>query len=223
VAKHRFFQWIAPQVLPDSRVNVVALEDDIFFGVLQSRFHEIWALATGSRHGDGDEGGRPTYNSDRCFDAFPFPNGLAPNVPASVFSLDPHATAIAAASKRLNDLRENWLNPPELARREPEVVPGSPDRVLPITEAAAATLRKRTLTNLYNERPTWLANAHADLDAAVAEAYGWPANISEEEALARLFALNQARAASQVTQGELVANANGNQSKGVTCSKRTSK
>jgi type II restriction/modification system DNA methylase subunit YeeA len=95
VAKHRFFKWIAPQVLPDSRVNVIALEDDVFFGILQSRFHEVWALATGSRHGDGDEGGRPTYNSDRCFDAFPFPNGLTPNVPAAVFSRDPRAIPIA--------------------------------------------------------------------------------------------------------------------------------
>jgi type II restriction/modification system DNA methylase subunit YeeA len=189
---------------------VIALEDDVFFGILQSRFHEVWALATGSRHGDGDEGGRPTYNSDRCFDAFPFPNGLTPNVPAAVFSRDPRAIPIAAASKRLNDLRENWLNPPELIRREPEVVPGFSDRILPVDAAAAAILKKRTLTNLYNERPTWLANAHADLDAAVAHAYGWPADISEDDALARLFELNQARAASQIAQRELVANMNAN-------------
>jgi hypothetical protein len=42
---------------------------------------------------------------------------------------------------------------------------------------------------------TWLANAHADLDAAVAGAYGWPADISEDDALAKLFELNQARSA----------------------------
>ena len=56
-------------------------------------------------------------------------------------------------------------------------------------------LKTRTLTNLYNERPAWLANAHRDLDAAVAAAYGWPADISEEDALARLLALNLERAA----------------------------
>ncbi|QHP69830.1 hypothetical protein EI171_22570 [Bradyrhizobium sp. LCT2] len=66
---------------------------------------------------------------------------------------------------------------------------------MPIDDKAAAILKKRTLTNLYNERPTWLANVHAEVDAAVAEAYGWPADISEEDALARLFALNQERAA----------------------------
>jgi hypothetical protein len=57
-------------------------------------------------------------------------------------------------------------------KRVPEVVPGFPDRILPVDDHAASILKKRTLTNLYNERPTWLANAHRDLDAAVAEAYG---------------------------------------------------
>jgi type II restriction/modification system DNA methylase subunit YeeA len=78
----------------------------------------------------------------------------------------------------------------------PEVVPGYPDRILPKTEAAAAELKKRTLTNLYNARPQWLADAHRDLDAAVAAAYGWPADISEDEALAKLLALNLERAGS---------------------------
>jgi type II restriction/modification system DNA methylase subunit YeeA len=87
-------------------------------------------------------------------------------------------------------LREAWLNPPDLVERVPEVVPGFPDRLVPVDDRAAAILRKRTLTNLYNERPAWLDNAHRDLDAAVAAAYGWPADISEDDALARLLALN---------------------------------
>ena len=77
----------------------------------------------------------------------------------------------------------------------PEVVPGYPDRILPRSPEAAAILKKRTLTNLYNERPAWLDNAHRELDAAAAAAYGWPADIGEEEALARLLALNLERAA----------------------------
>jgi type II restriction/modification system DNA methylase subunit YeeA len=95
----------------------------------------------------------------------------------------------------LNRLREAWLNPPDLVRIEPEVVAGYPDRVLPRDEAAAAVLKKRTLTNLYNDRPAWLAMAHQRLDAAVAAAYGWPADLSDEAVLERLFALNQERAA----------------------------
>ena len=54
---------------------------------------------------------------------------------------------------------------------------------------------KRTLTNLYNERPAWLDNAHRDLDAAVAAAYGWPAGIGADEALGRLLELNRERVA----------------------------
>jgi hypothetical protein len=76
----------------------------------------------------------------------------------------------------------------------PEVVPELPDRIVPVSLKATAILKKRTLTNLYNERPAWLDNAHRDLDTAVAAAYGWPAGISEEDALARLLALNLERA-----------------------------
>ena len=61
----------------------------------------------------------------------------------------------------------------------------------------AAKLKKRTLTNLYNERPAWLALAHQRLDAAVAAAYGWPADLSEEQILERLLALNLERAAEE--------------------------
>ncbi|HAX23654.1 MAG TPA: adenine methyltransferase, partial [Chloroflexi bacterium] len=60
-----------------------------------------------------------------------------------------------------------------------------------------AELKKRTLTNLYNQRPTWLANAHARLDAAVWDAYGWPeppAETDDETILTRLLALNLERA-----------------------------
>src|SRR6185295_16068979 len=99
-----------------------------------------------------------------------------------------------------DDLRNAWLNPPDLVDVVPEVVPGYPDRILPKTEEAAAILKKRTLTNLYNERPQWLADAHRELDAAVAAAYGWPANISEEDALAKLLELNLSRASAGAAQ-----------------------
>ena len=85
-----------------------------------------------------------------------------------------------------------WLNPPEWVEWIDEPVPGYPKRPVPRDEAAAKELKKRTLTNLYNARPQWLADAHAALDAAVAAAYGWDADISEENALAALLALNLA-------------------------------
>lgn len=152
----------------------------------------MWSLATCSWHGVGND---PTYNNESCFETFPFPSGLTPNIPAADYAGDPRAAAIAEAARRLNELRESWLNPPDLVVRMPEVVAGYPDRLLPKDEDAERQLKKRTLTNLYNARPAWLDMAHRELDAAVAAAYGWPADLSDEEILARLFALNQERAA----------------------------
>jgi len=85
--------------------------------------------------------------------------------------------------------------------RVPEVVPGYPDRIVPKDDKAAAILKKRTLTNLYNERPAWLDHAHRELDEAVAAAYGWPDNLADGEILERLLKLNQERAAAQSGQG----------------------
>ena len=71
-----------------------------------------------------------------------------------------------------------------------EPVPGYPKRRVPRDEVTAKALKKRTLTNLYNARPQWLADAHEALDAAVAAAYGWSADISDDEVLRELLALN---------------------------------
>ena len=68
-------------------------------------------------------------------------------------------------------------------------------RIVPKDVDAAAKLKKRTLTNLYNERPAWLANAHRRLDEAVFAAYGWPADLSDDDLLAKLLALNLERSA----------------------------
>jgi hypothetical protein len=110
--------------------------------------------------------------------------------------------AIAGAARRLDELRSNWLNPRDLVRVEPEVISGYPDRLMPRGVEAAVALRERTLTNLYNQRPKWLSDAHDDLDTAVAKAYGWSANISDDEALARLLKLNLSRPASGKTDGQ---------------------
>jgi hypothetical protein len=78
VAKHRFFVQLAKQVWPDSRLYAIARADDTTFGILSSRIHEVWSLAQASIHGDGADGGRPTYNAKSCFETFPFPAGLTP-------------------------------------------------------------------------------------------------------------------------------------------------
>jgi len=189
-SKHRIFTWCPSGVIPDKNLVVIATEDNTAFGIVQSRFHAAWALRLGTSLED-----RPRYTSSTTFRTFPFPKGLTPDIPATEYAGDPRAIAISQAARRLNELREAWLNPPDLVERMPEVVPGYPDRIVPVSPKAAAILKTRTLTNLYNERPAWLDNAHRDLDAAVASAYGWPMDIAEEEALARLLALNLERAA----------------------------
>jgi type II restriction/modification system DNA methylase subunit YeeA len=137
---------------------------------------------------------RPRYTPSTTFETFPFPEGLTPNIPAAEYANDLRAQKIAAASKRLNELRNNWLNPPDLIMSVPEVVKGYPNRILPKNEAAAQVLKTRTLTNFYNERPAWLDNAHHDLDNAVADAYGWKPGMSDNEMLTNLLALNLERA-----------------------------
>jgi hypothetical protein len=123
---------------------------------------------------------------------FPFPDGLTPNVPAGEYASNPRAIAIEEAARYLDDLRQRWLNPPEWVRREPGVAE-LPDRLVPANAEAAEALKKRTLTNLYNAKPAWLVHAHERLDEAVAGAYGWSADIGEEDVLRRLFELNLAR------------------------------
>lgn len=200
VAKHRVFVWLPAIVVPDTRLVVIAKEDDTTLGILHSRFHEVWALAQASRHGVGND---PTYNSETCFETFPFPEGLTPNLPAASYAQDPRAIVIAEAARALTEARDRWLNPAELVDHVPEVVPGFPDRIVPRNAAAEQALKKRTLTNLYNTRGTpegaWLDALHRRLDEAVAAAYGWPADISPDDALAALLALNHARP--HVTKG----------------------
>ena len=109
--------------------------------------------------------------SSTCFETFPFPwpPGKEPKE-------DPRVQAIAEAAKELVEKRDAWLNPPD---------------------ASEADLKKRTLTNLYNQYPTWLCLAHRKLDQAVLAAYGWPPDLADEQILERLLELNLERAAAQ--------------------------
>ena len=204
-SKHRLFLWLTHPTLPDHQLIVFGRDDDSFFGVLHSRFHEVWALAQGTQLREKASGFR--YTPTTCFETFPMP---CPT-PAQ-------EAAIAAAAKELNELRERWLNPPEWTAERILEFPGSvngpweryvhkPDkngvgtvrypRLEPRDADCAAKLKKRTLTNLYNERPAWLDLAHKKLDAAVAAAYGWPADLTDEQILENLLALNLARAAEE--------------------------
>jgi hypothetical protein len=264
VSKYRLFVWLEAPTLPDSATFAFARADDFFFGVLQSRAHEIWARVQGTQVRERESGFR--YTPTTCFETFPFPfpDDLEPQWPEPVSpppkakqppepdrfyaenlaaknyfmgkeepppygspspsallppqsALD-HRAAIAAAAKYLNKEREGWLNPSGLTETrtlefrgsssgpwaryvDPETVDEETGigtvrypRLEPRDADCAAKLKKRTLTNLYNERPDWLDLAHKKLDAAVAAAYGWPADLSDEQILERLLALNLERA-----------------------------
>lgn len=212
-SKHRFFAWLPTSVAPEHKLVVIPREDDATFGILSSRIHVVWVLRKGSTLED-----RPVYTTGEVFGKFPFPAGITPRdtsnrateplasgalIPAGLApAVRGHATAIAEAAKRLNELREEWLNPPAWTVRTPEVTPvGVSGAVYPARIAAKpgfeSELGERTMTDLYSRRPTWLVKAHEQLDAAVAAAYGWtdytPAT-SDEEILRRLLALNKLRA-----------------------------
>ena len=186
VAKHRLFVWLDTRIVPDSKVIAIARNDDVTFGILHSRFHEAWSLRLCSWHGVGND---PVYNPSTVFRTFPFPDGLTPNMPAADYIEDPRAVAIAEAARRLVDLRNRWLHPPEWVDWMDEPVPAYPKRLV-ARDDTEKELRSRTLTNLYNARPKWLADAHAALDAAVSAAYGWSTDVGDEEALRQLLAMN---------------------------------
>lgn len=163
VAKHRIFVWLMPEVLCNQRSLVFTKSDDYFFGILQSRLHEIWSLRQGSTLED-----RPSYTPTTTFETFPFPWP-----PSQEPKNDPRVQAISEAAKELVEQRDRWLNAEGLSEAEK---------------------KKRTLTNLYNQRPTWLDLAHKRLDEAVFSAYGWKSDLSDEEILEKLLSLNLERA-----------------------------
>lgn len=198
-SQHRLFVWLSYPVLPDKNLIVIPREDDLMFGLLHSRFHEAWALRKGSDLED-----RPRYTHTSTFATFPFPEGMTPNVSALEARQLPAARAIEEAARELDDRRRAWLNPENRIECIPEIATGFPDRFVPVDAEAARELSRRTLTALYNEKPTWLVEVHSKLDAAVARAYGWSPDITTEEALSRLFEFNQTRASSTSDLPELV-------------------
>ena len=173
---------------------------------MHARVHEVWARATGTQLREVESGFR--YTPTTCFETFPLP---AP-------STETREIAIADAANQLDQLRNAWLNPPDWTREEVMEFPGSVDgpwaryvhdadgrgigtvrypRLVPRDADCAKELAKRTLTNLYNQRPTWLANAHRRLDESVFAAYGWNPDLSDDEILVKLLELNLQRHAAE--------------------------
>lgn len=211
VSKHRFFVWLPACQIPENLCVAIARDDDITFGILHSRFHELWSLQLCTWLGVGNDS---RYTPTTTFETFPFPSGYYEKPPLTPPSkggeqdsrcatgipplLGKEGAGVVLAAQELNAIRNNWLNPPQWVdwvQTPEEIEAGFPAR--PVAKAGhEAELKKRTLTNLYNQRPQWLTSIHQKLDAAVAAAYGWtdysPA-MPDEEILRRLLELNQQR------------------------------
>jgi hypothetical protein len=164
-AKHRVFQFLDAEVLPDNMLVNIASADAYVLGVLSSRVHVAWALAAGARLGVGND---PRYTKTRCLDTFPFPAATgadAPRIRALGEALDAHRKRRQAACPALTVT--GMYN--ELARVRQGEAPAEGD--------------VRDLREL-----------HDTLDAAVLDAYGWARDVDDAGIVAALCDLNAARA-----------------------------
>jgi hypothetical protein len=223
VSKHRIFRWIDSACLPSDAVVTFARDDDYFFGVLHSRVHEVWALALGTRLEDRP---RYTPTSCFETFPFPAPDDAARErisqaaqeldalrcrwlcppewMRAEVLEFPARADGIWRRFVAADSVDAHGIGTAEYSRPVPRdlemtVYDARPDATGVLQTRAVKlkdALPRRTLTNLYNERPAWLENAHRVLDEAVFAAYGWDeTDLSDEKILARLLKLNLQRAA----------------------------
>lgn len=169
-AKHRVFQFIDGKILPDHMVIVIASDDAFHLGVLSSRIHVVYALAAGGTLED-----RPRYNKTRCFDPFPFPD------------------CTTQQKERIRKLAEELDAHRKRAQQQHGL--GLTDIYNVLEKLRAGTALSTQERSLHDAAlVSTLKHLHDELDAAVADAYGWPWPLTAEEILERVVALNAARA-----------------------------
>ncbi|PZX18415.1 type II restriction/modification system DNA methylase subunit YeeA [Palleronia aestuarii] len=175
-ARHRVFQFLPEDILHESKVVAITIDRAEELAVLSSRQHTVWALAAGGWLGVGND---PTYNHADCFYKFPFPD-LTPTQRTILRQLgeelDAHRKERQAQHPKLT-LTQMYNTLEKL--RAGEVIEGKDKQVY-----------EDGLIGL-------LKDIHDRIDAAVAEAYGWPADLSENDLLMNLVALNHERAAEE--------------------------
>ena len=175
-AKHRVFVFLEKEILPDNKLLNIALEDAYFIGILSSKIHVKWALASGGNLGVGND---PVYVKTRCFETFPFPTPT-----------DPQKSHIRDLGERLDAHRKRQQ------AQHPELTLTDMYNVLEKERAGEALndkdrrIHEQGLIGL-------LRQLHDELDAAVAAAYGWPAELPDGEILEKLVQLNAQRAAEE--------------------------
>jgi len=201
-SKHRWFSFLPPDILPDQKIRVVAVEEGNVLACLNSRIHCAWALRTGGRVGQGND---PVYNTTKCFDPFPFPDLTGkPDLKARLDALGERLDSFRKERLEAHDVLTmtrlyNVLERVRALEAGPPSVPGhardtSPasggGHIVPPLTDAERDIYEAGLVGV-------LKDIHDQIDAAVADAYGWPADLDEEEILTRLVALNHERAAEE--------------------------
>lgn len=176
-AKHRVFQFLDADILPDKMLVAIGSDDAFHLGVLSSRVHDVWAQRAGGTLED-----RPRYSKSRCFDPFPFPEvGRADRA------------AICALAEEIDAHRKRVLE------EHPELTLTGLYNVLERLRGGVAFRALEPAERAIADQGlvVILKELHDRLDRAVAAAYGWPAELAEEALVARLVALNAERAAEE--------------------------
>jgi SAM-dependent methyltransferase len=176
-AKHRVFQFLDVSILPDNKLVAIGLSDSCSLGVLSSRFHFKWYVANSAKIGmyEGDA----VYVKSRCFDPFPFPAATDTQkhtIAVIAEELDAHRKRVLADHPHLT--LTGLYNVLERLRGGARPVDLDPKERRIFDDGLVLILKE----------------LHDRLDAAVADAYGWPVDLPEDELLARLVALNGERA-----------------------------
>ncbi|HJS84273.1 MAG TPA: DNA methyltransferase, partial [Acetobacteraceae bacterium] len=175
-ARHRTFVFLSTETLPDNKLVCIASGDAFTLGVLSSRVHVLWALAAGGWQGVGND---PVYVKTRCFDPFPFPtptDAQTQTIRELAEELDAHRAARLTAHKHLT--LTALYNVLAALRAGRDLTPQERD----IHDAGQVSI---------------LRTLHDRLDEEVAAAYGWPADLTDADILARLVALNAERRAEE--------------------------
>jgi hypothetical protein len=172
-ARHRIFQFLPIELMPDQKLMVVGLQTAEHLAVLSSKIHTVWTLRTCSWLGVGNDS---VYVKMRTFDPFPFPP-LSEN----------NTGSLAAAAEELDATRKLVLSEhPDLT------LTGLYNLIEKVKAGAELTLVEEDAKQ--RGRVLILKELHDQIDALVAKAYGWPADLSDEEILERLVVLNAERA-----------------------------
>jgi hypothetical protein len=174
-SKHRTFQFLEAEVLPDNKLVVLTMDDALQLGILSSRIHVVYSLAAGSWLGVGND---PVYAKSRCFDPFPFP-----------ICADVKQEHIRKLAEQLDAHRKR------VQAKESVTLTGLYNVLGKIRAGEKLTAKEKVIHDA--GLVSVLKQLHDDLDAAVFDAYGWPATLTDAEILERLVALNAERAAEE--------------------------